>query len=131
MPVVCTRVAILLGAIAVTSLQAQPGSPLLPPSATAADSRAVLNQYCSACHNAKLNTAGLALESLDIAQPAARADKWEQVVRRLRTSTMPPRGMPRPDQAAYDAVAGWLESEIDKDAAAHPNPGRSNTVHRG
>ena len=120
--VVCMRLAILFGAIVVTSLHAQ--------SSPAADSRAVLNQYCSACHNAKLNTAGLALESLDIAQPAARADKWEQVVRRLRTSTMPPRGMPRPNQAAYDAVAGWLESEIDKDAAAHPNPGRSNTVHR-
>ena len=118
-----TRLAILLGAIAVAPLHAQPSSP-------AADSGAVLNQYCSACHNAKLNTAGLALESLDIAQPAARADRWEQVVRRLRTSTMPPRGMPRPNQAAYDAVAGWLESELDKDAAAHPNPGRSNTVHR-
>ena len=43
---------------------------------------------------------------------------------------MPPRGMPRPNQAAYDAVAGWLESELDKDAAAHPNPGRISAVHR-
>jgi mono/diheme cytochrome c family protein len=115
---------VLAGIAAVTPLNAQ-SSP-----APAADSRAVLNQYCTACHNAKLNTAGLAFESLDIDKPSARADKWEQVIRRLRTSTMPPRGLPRPNQAAYDAVASWLESEIDKDAAAHPNPGRSNTVHR-
>ncbi len=32
--------------------------------------------------------------------------------------------MPRPDNATYDSVAGWLESELDRAAAAHVNPGR-------
>ena len=90
----------MLGSLAVAPLGAQ--SP-------AAASRTVLDKYCVTCHNEKLKTAGLALDALDVTQPTAHAEQWERVIRRLRTSTMPPRGMPRPDQASYDAVAGWLE----------------------
>ena len=43
---------------------------------------------------------------------------------------MPPSGRPRPDQATYRALASWLENEIDKSAAANPNPGRSAIFHR-
>lgn len=100
-----------------------------PAASPAAASRAVLDKYCAACHNQRLNTAGLALESLDVTRPSTNAEKWERVITKLRTGTMPPREMPRPDQATYDAVASWLETEIDRAAAAHPNPGRTNTVH--
>ena len=113
--------ALLLGGVAVAPMSAQ-----TPPAAP----RAVLDKYCVTCHNEKLKTAGLALDALDVTQPTAHAELWERVIRRLRTSTMPPRGLPRPDQATYDSVAGWLEGEIDHAAAAHPNPGRSNSVHR-
>jgi len=95
-----------------------------------APARALLDKYCVTCHNQKLKTAGLALDSLDAAAPAAHADEWERVIRRLRTSTMPPRGLPRPDQLTYDTVAVSLETELDRDADAHPNPGRTNSVHR-
>ena len=101
-----------------------------PATSSAADSQALLNKYCVACHNEKLSTAGLAFQALDVARPSAHAEKWELVIRKLRTGTMPPPGLPRPDQATYDAVASWLETEIDRAAAARPNPGRSNTVHR-
>jgi hypothetical protein len=37
---------------------------------------------------------------------------------------MPPQGMPRPDEATYTAMTGWLENELDRAAAASPNPGR-------
>jgi hypothetical protein len=37
---------------------------------------------------------------------------------------MPPEGMPRPDESTYDAFAGYLEAQLDRAAAAHPNPGR-------
>ena len=44
---------------------------------------------------------------------------------------MPPGGVRRPDQAEYDFVAGWLETELDEAAStADPNPGTSNPVHR-
>ena len=37
---------------------------------------------------------------------------------------MPPQGMPRPDEASYNALTAWLESELDRAGAAAPNPGR-------
>ncbi len=96
----------------------------------AAAARAVLDRYCAGCHNQKLQTAGLALDSLDVSRPGARPDPWERVIRKLRTATMPPPGLPRPDAATYDAVAAWIESDIDRAAAARPNPGRTSAVHR-
>src|SRR6185295_1133985 len=36
----------------------------------------------------------------------------------------------RPDNATYDRVATWLESELDRAAAAHVNPGRTAGLHR-
>ena len=37
---------------------------------------------------------------------------------------MPPAGRPRPDEAAYRDLRTWLESELDRHAAAAPNPGK-------
>jgi hypothetical protein len=50
---------------------------------------------------------------------------WEKVIRRLRTGAMPPAGMPRPEPAAHDALVTFLETTLDREAAARPNPGRS------
>jgi mono/diheme cytochrome c family protein len=92
--------------------------------------QAVLNQYCVSCHNQTLRTAGLALDTLDAAQPTANAEKWERVIGKLRAQSMPPPGMPRPDSATYRAVATALEGDIDRAWAARPNPGRIGAVHR-
>src|SRR5678810_106340 len=48
----------------------------------------------------------------------------------MRAGLMPPAGSPRPDKAAHDAFASWLESELDRNGAAHPNPGRTEPFHR-
>ena len=45
------------------------------------------------------------------------AETWEKVVVQLRSRAMPPPSMPRPDNATYDAVAAWLETELDRAAA--------------
>ena len=92
--------------------------------------RATLDRYCISCHNARLNTADLALDTVDIKAVPERAELWEKVIRRLRSGTMPPQGSRRPDAATYAAVAGWLETTIDNAAAAHPHPGRRPAVHR-
>ena len=94
------------------------------------DVEPILRQYCMVCHNQALNTGGLALEMLDLAVPSEDAEVWEKVIRKLRTRTMPPGAAPRPDEAAYDLVASWLEEEIDRPWATSPNPGRAGTVHR-
>jgi hypothetical protein len=93
-------------------------------------SKAFLDTYCITCHNQKLHTAGLALDTLDVANPGARAEVWENVIGKLRAGSMPPPGLPRPDASAYRTVASELENGIDRAWAAHPNPGRIGAVHR-
>src|SRR5438105_13167309 len=89
----------------------------------------VLDKYCVTCHNSRLKTAGLQLDSLDPARVADHAQEWEKVVTKLRTGEMPPAGRPRPGADTYRAVAAALESELDAAAAAQPHPGRV-PVHR-
>ena len=91
--------------------------------------RALLNQYCVGCHNEKLKTAGLMLDKLDLAHPGQDPEAWEKVVRKLRAGMMPPAGMPRPDRATLDSWTAKLETELDRAAAAKPNPG-STGLHR-
>ena len=99
-------------------------------STTSPAPRAVFDQYCITCHNQKLRTAGLTLDSLDVTNPGANAEVWEKVIAKLRAGSMPPPGRPRPDAAIYHAVASSLENDIDRAWAATPNPGRINAVHR-
>ena len=96
----------------------------------ASDARQLLDRYCVTCHNGRLETAGLSLEDIDVAHVAAEAETWENVVRKLRTSTMPPPNRPQPPAAASAAMASWLESTLDGAAAASPNPGRTETLRR-
>ena len=94
-----------------------------------ANYRAVLDKYCVKCHNARLRTADLALDQLDIHQVGPHADKWEKVVQKLRARTMPPAPNARPDEATYDQMAIWLEGALDEAAEVSPNPG-APTLHR-
>jgi len=82
------------------------------------------------CHDDLGREAGLSLESVAAADIAAHPDVWEKVVRKLRTRQMPPVGEPRPDEATYDAALSFLETALDRTAAAHPNPGRTATIRR-
>ncbi|HEV2495953.1 MAG TPA: DUF1592 domain-containing protein [Terriglobia bacterium] len=89
----------------------------------------VVNQYCVFCHSKELKTAGVVLEGLDFSQVGPNAPLLERVLRKVRTGEMPPAGMPRPDHATYTTFANWLVDALDRNAARHPNPGRT-TVHR-
>ena len=88
------------------------------------DPRALLDHYCVTCHNERLATAGLRLDESDIEHVGAGADTWEKVVQKLRSGAMPPPGRRRPDKPTLDALVTWLETELDREAAAHPHPGR-------
>src|SRR5262245_16829009 len=91
---------------------------------------AVLKRYCIGCHNQRTRSGNLALDGVDIATPAANPEVWERVIAKLRTRSMPPPNMPRPDVATYRAVASWIETEIDRAWAISPNVGRPSAVHR-
>src|SRR5271155_4373044 len=97
--------------------------------ATASTERALLNQYCVTCHDDELKTANLSLEKLDLTTVGEHPEVWEKVIRKLRAGMMPPPGMPRPPLAKYEELRDWLEGQIDRTAAAHPNPG-SVVLHR-
>src|SRR5580658_5239591 len=89
--------------------------------------REVLDKYCVTCHNQRLKTGGLTLDTMDLGKIPAQAEVWEKVIRKLRSGTMPPAGIPRPDAATYGRVAGWIEAQIDQ--ASEPYAGRP-ILHR-
>ena len=97
---------------------------------SAGPERALLDRYCVTCHNDALRTAGLALDTLDLDRPGDHADVWEKVVGKLRAGMMPPAGRPRPDGEASGRLVAYLETELDRAAAADPDPGRSAALRR-
>nr|ADC35937.1 protein of unknown function DUF1592 [uncultured bacterium 70] len=82
---------------------------------------ALLNQYCVTCHNQRLKTAGLLLDSMDLEHVGQDAAAWEKVVRKIRTGMMPPSGARRPERAALDSFASDLEGRLDKAVVAGTN----------
>ena len=115
--------ALLLGASGSMPAEAQaPSGPELLES--------TLKRHCLTCHSDRVRTADLSLEALDVSQAGEHAEVWEKVISKLRTRSMPPAGRPRPSDDTYELLAGWLETEVDRFAAAHPNPGRTEAFHR-
>jgi hypothetical protein len=113
-----------------TSARQTSSAPVASVLATSPAPRAVLDKYCITCHSQKLKTAGLDLESLDLAASGPNAEVLEKVILKLRAASMPPPGSPRPDAATYRAVATTLERDADTAWAANPNPGRIGAVQR-
>ena len=70
------------------------------------------------------------LENKDLNHVGPDAETWEKVVRKLRMGSMPPPGMPRPDLQTTDTFVAALENRLDEEAALHPNPGRTQALHR-
>jgi mono/diheme cytochrome c family protein len=100
------------------------------PAAPAPELATLVRTHCVTCHNDRLKTAGLSLQSLDLANVAQDARVWEKVARKLRSGEMPPstvRNRPDPELAA--SVVTYLETTLDRAAAAHPDPG-PGLVHR-
>src|SRR5580704_16041239 len=132
-----TKQTFVLGAVALAgcmTVAAQVPSSVSPPSVpkaapSAATERALLDQYCVTCHNDKAKTANLSLQNLDLATAGDHPEVWERVVRKLRAGLMPPPGVRRPPLPQYEGLRDWLEAEIDRKAAARPNPG-SVVLHR-
>jgi Protein of unknown function (DUF1592)/Protein of unknown function (DUF1588)/Protein of unknown function (DUF1587)/Protein of unknown function (DUF1585)/Protein of unknown function (DUF1595)/Planctomycete cytochrome C len=88
-----------------------------------------VKQYCIGCHNERLKTGGLVLAGLDAAHAEANAEVWEKVIKKLRTNAMPPPGAAQPDDPTRQSLISSLQTQLDKAAVAHPNPGRP-VLHR-
>ncbi|HVW86346.1 MAG TPA: DUF1587 domain-containing protein, partial [Bryobacteraceae bacterium] len=121
------KVALMAAGAAWTAVPQQP-SGTVPTSEVPL--RAFVERYCTGCHNDKVKTAGLALNTIDGQNISQHTAVWERVARKLRARTMPPAGLPRPDESTYESVVSSLESSLDHLAAAKPDPGRTDTFRR-
>src|SRR5688500_12440874 len=74
-----------VGLVAVGYAQAagQKQPPLATPSLSDSSQRTLIDRYCVTCHNQRLKTAGLMLDTMDVAKVSDRAELWEKVVRKL------------------------------------------------
>jgi hypothetical protein len=73
-----SAVAVLLGFI----LSAQQPAPVTPAPQVASVHQTTLQQYCVTCHNNRLKSGGLAVDTLDITDLRRDAEAWESVVRK-------------------------------------------------
>ena len=99
---------------------ADPGTELL---------RNTVRRHCLACHNDRTLTAGLSLQGVDAGRVAEHSPVLEKVLQKLRAGEMPPPGRPRLDAATAADVVTWLETALDREATANPNPG-APAIHR-
>ena len=116
--------------VAVTALAAGIGTYLFIHRAPSAEEQwALVDQYCTGCHNEAELAGDLAFARLNRTNLAADAAVWETAIRKLRGHLMPPPGEPRPSDARIDTFVGWLEQSLDAAARAVPNPG-APALHR-
>jgi mono/diheme cytochrome c family protein len=125
----------LVATISATLAAQQSSTQTSPPggltlAAALTPARELVTTYCVSCHNQRLKTANLMLDTVDADQVPNSAEAWEKVIVKLRSRAMPPPGARRPDNAVYDRVATWLEDALDRAAAVHVNPGRPGELHR-
>jgi hypothetical protein len=88
---------------------------------------ALLDKYCSRCHNDERLSGNLTFSNLSTRDLAtgANLEQWEKILRMTSRGEMPPRSRPQPSPEARERFTHWLESSLDGYAAAHPNPGRA------
>src|ERR1043166_7483378 len=89
-----------------------------------------VQSYCADCHDDSSKKGGLDLETISRTRVEEHCDEWEWVIRKLRARQMPPIGKDRPSDKTYDEVVAGLSLSLDRFAATHPNPGRTETFRR-
>ncbi len=89
-----------------------------------------VTKYCQGCHNAKVKTGGIAVDGFTSASDLlTHSGDWEQILRKVRSGEMPPKGLPRASAADAQSFSNWVEGELDRSAAEKPDPGRVG-IHR-
>jgi hypothetical protein len=81
--------------------------------ALAQDPNHLVQTVCTACHNEYTLQAGLNLQTFDASAPELNPVVAEKMIRKLRAGQMPPREMPR-DQDAIMHLVTSMESRLDE-----------------
>ena len=84
----------------------------------------VLTRSCTPCHNENLASGGMDISTFtDPASLTKGREGWDVILRKMRASEMPPKGVPRPPE--MDAIIQFLSAEFEKaDRSLKPDPGR-------
>ncbi len=75
---------------------------------------AVVQHYCTDCHNAVDWAGGVAYDTMAPDAIAEDGRVWEAALRKLRVRLMPPPDKPQPSQAQLDQLSGWLQTKLDE-----------------
>ena len=96
-----------LGLIGPTTRVAADAKPLDGPS------RKFFQQYCQTCHSGAKPKGDFRVDSLSQAfTDKDNREKWLNVVERLKTGTMPPKGKPRPAAPETKALIDWIDGRV-------------------
>jgi hypothetical protein len=90
---------------------------------SASDQKALVDRYCTDCHNPGDFAGNLSLVGLDLDHVSNQAETWEKVIRKLRVGMMPPADAAHPPPEQRRALIRWLESSLDEAANGQPDPG--------
>ena len=93
-----------------------------------ASQQALVDQYCSGCHNDLESEGGFSWTSIDLANPDHNATQAEEVIRKLRAGMMPPAGQPRPEPSSLNELASAIATAIDSAAAESLSRARPNSI---
>lgn len=96
-----------------------------------------LQRYCIDCHGNK-NIDGLVDLTTLLSYEAKSKDwindqsskLWEHVVHKLQARQMPPNEAERPTEVEYNKALEQLTEALNRRAALHPKPGRTETLRR-
>jgi mono/diheme cytochrome c family protein len=118
----------------VPGVGASSNSSAAPPAATkvtaASSPREIVNQYCVSCHNQKLKTGNLVLDSIDFTKVAENAAILEKVVHKVGAGMMPPAGAAHPDPNVRHALVTKLENDLDHAAVVNFVPPGIHRLNR-
>ena len=100
--------------------QARPAAPALM---TLDAQQTLLKTYCQGCHSDTLKSGNMSLKELDLTHIEKNPELAEKMIRKLRVGLMPPANAKKPEAADVKSFVTVLEAQLDKLAAANPNPG--------
>jgi len=85
----------------------------------------LLAKYCGSCHGPGKETAGIAIHGYKVeADLVKHRDLFEKIAHSLRTSHMPPKGLPQPTPAERALISSFIETKFAKLDCDLRDPGR-------
>jgi mono/diheme cytochrome c family protein len=121
---------VLTAASALPAAAAQPAAAPAVHGGVAGKSWALVEEYCSECHNAVDWAGSVAFDTMSPDEVTTEPRVWEAAIRKLQGRLMPPPGKKQPSQAAIDDVVTWLQTTLDDAAAKAPPRGGFVAVQR-